>query len=301
MNRLSPDWALWRSFGAVIEHGSLSAAARSLGLSQPTLGRHIEALETSLGANLFTRNLKGLEPNASAMRIFEQVQAANLALNEATLLAEGSNTKLEGTVRITASTITSNYMLPKMLVQARDQYPDIQIELVPSDSAENLLMREADIAIRMFRPIQLELITRKICESQLSCCAHISYLEKFGPPISIPDLFTHDIVGFDRSELMSNVAKQLGFDLNRGHFSLRTDSQTAIWEMVKAGWGIGFAQNFLIEQTPDMVKLLPDLQLPPLEIWLTTHKELFTSAKIRVIYDLLADLIGEHFAQKNIQ
>lgn len=296
MNRPSPDWALWRSFGAVVEHGSLSAAARSLSLSQPTLGRHIEALEVSLGVNLFTRTIKGLEPNASATRLFEQVQAANTALNEATLLAEGSNTELEGTVRITASTITSNYMLPKMLVEVRSKFPDIQIELVPSDSAENLLMRESDIAIRMFRPTQLELITRKICESQLSCCAHNSYLDKYGIPLNIPELFTHEMVGFDRSDLLSTVAKRLGFDLKREHFSLRTDSQTAIWEMVKAGWGIGFAQNLLIDQTSGMVKLLPDLQLPPLEIWLTTHKELFTSAKIRVIYDLLADLIHDHFA-----
>lgn len=295
MNRLSPDWSLWRSFGAVVEHGSLSAAARSLGLSQPTLGRHIEALEQYLGANLFTRNLKGLEPNASAMQLFEQVQAANIALNEATLLAEGSNTKLEGTVRITASTIMANYILPKLLVKIRHNYPSIEIELVSTDSAENLLMREADIAIRMFRPTQLELISKKVCESKIGCCAHQLYLEQHGTPKDIADLFNHELVGFDRSQLLTNIAQQLGFDLKRSNFSLRTDSQTTIWEMVKAGWGIGFAQNTLIDQTQGMMGLLPELKLPPLEIWLTTHKELFTSAKIRVIYDLLGDLLNEHF------
>ena len=296
MNRQSPDWSLWRSFGAVVEHGSLSAAARELGLSQPTLGRHIEALETNLGITLFTRTLKGLEPSVASMRLYEQVKTAQIALSEATILAEGSNTKLDGTVRITASTITANYMLPKLLVQIRKKYPSIEIELVPSDSAENLLMREADIAIRMFRPTQLELITKKVCESPIACCAHQSYLDQFGIPKDIPDLFNHELVGFDRSQLLTTVAKKLGFDLTRTNFSLRTDSQTAIWEMVKAGWGVGFAQTKLIENTPGMQKLLPQLVLPPLQLWLTTHKELFTSRKIRVIYDLLGELLNDYFA-----
>lgn len=298
MNRGAPDWTLWRSFGAVVEHGSLSSAARELGLSQPTLGRHIEALESSLGTSLFTRTIKGLEPNASAMPLYEQVHTAHLALNEATLLAEGSNKKLEGSIRITASTITSHYSLPHMLHEIRRQYPAIEIELVPSDSAENLLMREADIAIRMFRPTQLELISRKIGESALVCCAHENYLKDNPVPLEIKDLYEATMVGFDKSELATSIAKQMGFKLNRAHFALRTDSQTASWELIKAGLGIGFAQKVLVEITPGMRMLLPQLPLPPLEIWLTTHKELFTSRKIRVIYDLLADLLGQYFHDK---
>ncbi len=295
MNRAAPDWTLWRSFGAVVEHGSLSAAARELGLSQPTLGRHIEALESSLGTSLFTRAIKGLEPNTAAMRLYEQVHTAHLALNEATLLAEGSNKKLEGSIRITASTVTSHYSLPSMLRQIRQQYPAIEIELVPSDSPENLLMREADIAIRMFRPTQLELISRKIGESPLVCCAHESYFKDNPMPLEIEDLYRAPLIGFDNSELAPTIAQQMGFDLLRANFALRSDSQTAIWELVKAGLGIGFAQKVLVEQTPGMRMLLPQLPLPPLEIWLTTHRELFTSRKIRVIYDLLADLLGQYF------
>lgn len=298
MNRPAPDWTLWRSFGAVVEHGSLSAAARELGLSQPTLGRHIEALESSLGTILFTRAIKGLEPNASAMRLYEQVHTAHLALNEATLLAEGSNKKLEGSIRITASTVTSHYSLPNMLRQIRQQYPAIEIELVPSDSPENLLMRESDIAIRMFRPTQLELISRKIGESPLVCCAHESYFKDSPVPLEIEDLYKATLIGFDKSELATTIAKQMGFDLLRANFALRSDSQTAIWELVKAGLGIGFAQKILVKETPGMRMLLPQLPLPPLEVWLTTHRELFTSRKIRVIYDLLTDLLGQYFADK---
>ncbi|MCF6301682.1 MAG: LysR family transcriptional regulator [Devosiaceae bacterium] len=298
MNRASPDWTLWRSFAAVIDHCSLSAAARHLDLSQPTLGRHIQALETSLNTPLFTRTLKGLEPNSSAMRLFEQVKVAQGALNEATLLAEGTTTKLEGSVRITASTITSHYILPGLLRKIRDQFPAIELELVPSDSAENLLMRESDIAVRMFRPTQLELIARKLGESPITCCAHQSYLERHGTPGEITELFDHDLVGFDRSDLLTSGAKSMGFNLARKDFALRTDSQTAIWELLRAGLGLGFAQHELVKATPGMVSLLPQLKVPPLQIWLTTHKELFTSRKIRVIYDLLADLLSNYFADK---
>ncbi|VAW21368.1 Transcriptional regulator, LysR family [hydrothermal vent metagenome] len=296
MNRASPDWTLWRSFGAVIEQGSLSGAARQLGVSQPTIGRHIQTLESELGATLFIRTIKGFEPNASAMRLFEQVKMAKNSLSEAAILAEGSNAKLSGAVRITASTITSHYILPKMLAQLREQFPSIEIELVPSDSAENLLMRECDIAVRMFRPTQLELIARKIGQSPMTCCAHTQYLAKNGAPKDIKDLYDFDLVGFDRSELLLSVARQLGFDLQRHHFTLRTDSQTAMWEMIKAGLGIGFAQTVLVDAEPEIETILSQLIIPPLQIWLTTHKELFTSARIRVIYDRLGELLGDYFS-----
>ncbi len=298
MNSSTPDWTLWRSFAAVVEHGSLSAAARELGLSQPTLGRHIQALEEALGTSLFARTLRGLEPNTTATALFEQVTVAHQALNEASILAEGTSSELSGAVRITASTVTSHYILPALLRKIRDEFPAIELELVPSDSAENLLMRESDIAVRMFRPTQLELIARKLGESPIICCAHQSYLDRAGTPEQISDLFAHDLVGFDRSDLLTSGAKDIGFELGRRDFALRTDSQTAIWELVRAGLGIGFAQRELVVSTGGMEPLLPQLVIPPLEIWLTTHRELFTSRRIRVIYDRLGQLLTEYFAHR---
>jgi DNA-binding transcriptional LysR family regulator len=287
MNR-SPDWSLWRSFGAVVEAGSLSAAARKLGLSQPTLGRHIDSLEQDLGIALFERTLHGLKPTDTALRLYEPVAAAERALSEAVLMAEGSSAALGGTVRITASTMISHYVLPNMLRTIREAFPAIAIELVPTDSSENLLLRESDIAVRMFRPAQLELITRKLGDIPLVCCAHESYLERRGTPTTLADLSSHDMIGLDRSDLMISGAKSLGIDVNRTTFVLRTDSQTAIWEMLKAGLGISFAQQGLVETTHGMEALLPGLRLPSLEVWLTTHRELFTSRRIRAIYDALA-------------
>jgi DNA-binding transcriptional LysR family regulator len=288
MNR-EPDWALWRSFSAVVANGSLSAAARELGISQPTVGRHIETLEADLGLTLFERTLSGLKPNVTALRLYEPVAQAQASLAEAAIMAEGAQAEYGGTVRITASAVISNYALPGLLVPIRERYPNIALETVPSDSAENLLLREADIAIRMFRPTQLELVTRHLGNLPIVPAAHQSYLDRRGTPRAIPDLYSHDLIGLDRSDLIIVHAQRIGLPLRREHFSIRSDDQPQLWELMKAGLGIGFAQASLIRRTPGMVALPLDLSIPPLEVWLTTHRELFTSHRIRAIYDALAE------------
>ncbi|KKB07675.1 LysR family transcriptional regulator [Devosia chinhatensis] len=287
MNR-EPHWALWRSFAAVVEQGSLSGAARTIGLSQPTIGRHIETLEADLGLALFERSLTGLKPNAAALRLYEPVKKARSSLAEATILAEGAQHEEVGTVRITASVMMSNYTLPLILTDIRRLYPQIAIEIIPSDSAENLLMREADIAIRMFRPTQLELVTRFLGNIPLVAIAHQSYLERRGMPQGISDLWTHDLIGFDRSDAMIRHAQTLGFDLSRDNFILRSDDQAHLWELIRAGLGIGFGQLNLARRTEGLVVLPIDMQIKPLPVWLTTHRELFTSHRIRAIYDAVA-------------
>ena len=299
MATAEPDWALWRSFAAVVADGSLSAAARRIGYSQPTLGRHIEALEQQLGVTLFDRSLQGLKPTETALRLYQSVSAAETKLAEAALVAEGSTGTLEGTVRITASTMVSNYLLPAMLRPLRQEFPGIAIELVPSDSVENLLLREAGIAVRMFRPTQLELIAKRIGEIPIVATAHQSYLGAHGTPVRPDDLSRHDLIGFDRSDLLISAAKGLGFDLKSTSFVLRSDSQTAQWELLKAGLGVGFAQLGLVRETHGMRELLPMVVPPPLEVWLTTHRELFLSPRIRAIYDRLATALAAYIARSS--
>ena len=149
----------------------------------------------------------------------------------------------------------------------------------------------------MFRPTQLELITKKVGESPLVCCAHKGYLQRRGTPQRAEDLATHDLVGYDRSDIMLRAAVGMGFDVTREDFVVRTDSQTANWELTKAGLGIGFAQELLVRSTPGMVALLPGFEPPPLELWLTTHRELFTSRRIRAIYDRLATGLTDYIAR----
>jgi DNA-binding transcriptional LysR family regulator len=292
-----PDWALWRSFAAVVADGSLSAAARRIGYSQPTLGRHIEALEQQLGLALFDRTLQGLKPTETALRLYQSVSAAEAKLAEAALIAEGSTGDLEGTVRITASNVVAHYVLPPILRTIRDEFPRVALEIVPSDSIENLLLREADIAVRMVRPSQLELIARHIGDLPLVAAAHASYLGSHGTPQTPADLAGHVMIGFDRDDQMIRGARALGFDLKRADFAIRCDSQTAMWEMLRAGLGLGFAQLGMVRDTPGMRELLPMMRPPPLEVWLTTHRELFLSPRIRAIYDRLAAGLGAYTAR----
>jgi len=296
MANREPDWSLWRSFAAVVAEGSLSGAARALKLSQPTLGRHIETLEADLGIALFERTLTGLKPTAAALRLYGPVTVAQASLAEASILAQGAQAQPGGTVRITASSMVSNYVLPPILLEARRLHPRISIELVPSDSAENLLMREADIAIRMFRPTQLELVTRHLGDVRLLPAAHQSYLDRRGTPTTIDELWNHDMLGYDRSDAVLVHARKLGITLTRDNFVLRSDDQPHLWELLKAGLGIGFAQVNLAQQTPGIVILPIDLQIPVLPFWLTTHRELFTSHRIRAIYDTLATGLGTYIS-----
>jgi DNA-binding transcriptional LysR family regulator len=293
-----PDWSLWRSFGAVIEHGSLSGAARALGLSQPTLGRHVEALEAALGVSLFERTLSGLKPTETAIKLYEPVKQARDALAEAALRAEGANAGLAGTVRITSSTVVCHYILPPLLYELRQAFPQVAIELVPSDAVESLLLREADIALRMFRPTQLELVTRKIGEIPIVTVAHERYLKARGRPVAVEELLDHDLIGADRSDLLLTIARRMGLPVSRDNFTVRTDSQTNMFELLKAGLGIGFAQAYLVDDTPGLVRLLPQFVPPPLEMWLTTHPELFTNRRIRAIYDRLGESLVRYLAER---
>lgn len=284
-----PDWTLWRSFAAVVRGGSLSAAARSLGVSQPTVGRHVEMLERMLGIALFERTLAGLKANPTALRLYEPVIAAHAALAEARILAAGAQPDPGGTVRITASAMVAHYVLPGILVPIRERYPAVSLEIVPTDSTENLLLREADIAIRMFRPVQLELVTRKLGDIAVVAAAHESYLQRRGVPTTIADLLDHDLIGFDRSDVILRFAQGKGWPLEREHFRLRSDEHTLLWELLRAGLGIGFTQEPLVRKTQGLQALLPELSIPPMEVWLTAHRELFTSHRIRAVYDALAE------------
>lgn len=283
-----PDWTLWRSFAAVVEHGSLSGAARALSVSQPTVGRHIETLETNLGIALFERELTGLKPNATALKLFEPVQAAQTALAQANLVAAGAQLEPRGTLRITASHMVANYVLPPIIADLRRTYPQIALEIVPADTSGNLLMREADIAIRMFRPTQLDLITKHLGDVAIVPVAHETYLAHHGTPASIEEFWSHELIGFDRSEAIISFFRARGNAITRDHFALRSDDQTHLWELAKAGAGITVGQRNLVRRTLGLVEIPLDLDLPALPFWLTTHEQLFTSHRIRAIYDALA-------------
>jgi DNA-binding transcriptional LysR family regulator len=284
----NPDWSLLRSFLSVAETGSLSAAARALGLTQPTLGRHIAELEARLGTPLFTRQTRGLAPTEAALTLLPAAQEMRDAAARLTLLAAGRQESLSGTVRLTASRIVSNYLLPPMLARLRQAEPGIEIELVPSDTSENLLFREADIALRMYRPTQDGVVTRHLADLPMALYAAPAYLDRKGRPQSVDDLRGHDMIGFDRSDLMTRMMAALGVAIPASALAVRTDDQVVYWSLVRAGCGIGGGQRQVGDPDDAVERVAPFLPLPSLPVWLTAPEALRQNARVRRVMEHLA-------------
>ena len=288
------DWEQLHSFLRTVETGSLSAAARKLGSSQPTVGRHIEALEKSLQVRLFDRTPRGLRLTDAGQGLAEHAAQMGEAADNLARMAAGRVETITGPVRITASEVVANHILPSLLTGFAERHPEITFDIVASDDSPSLLSREVDIALRMYRPVQLDLQIRKIAEIPLGAFAHKSYIAAHGYPRRLEDCFHHRLIGDDSYTLIIQAAREMGLQLSRDDFSLRSDSFLVQLNAIRAGLGIGFCQVHLGESDPGLVRLLPDLKIQPLPVWLAAHRDLKTSQRIRLIYDYLA----ENFAKK---
>ncbi len=283
------DWSLIQSFLAVAETGSLSAAARRLDRSQPTLGRQIHALEDDLGVSLFDRHARGLKLSEVGAQLLPMAKQMHSAMNTFSLTAAGQSQQLEGSVRITASVFASHHLLPPILAQIRVQEPAIQLELVATDATENLLYREADIAVRMYRPEQMDIVSRYLGDVPLCFCAARSYLDRAGRPEKPGDLFDHDLVGFDANEQIITKMREKGWPASKDIFATRCDLQSAYWELIRAGCGIGFSQVKVAEADPDVEVLPLDVDIPVLPVWLAAPQAMRQTPRIRRVWDLLAE------------
>ena len=283
------DWALVKSFLAVLDAGSLMGAARRLGAQQPTLSRHVAELEAQLGTPLFERTGRGVTPTAAALAIAD---AARHMQDGAQALARGlakSRDLATGTVRISTSEVAAVWLMPAVLARLQAEEPGIQIELVASNTITNLLRREADIAVRMVRPAQASLIARKLGEIPIVAAAHADYLARAGTPREPADLLRHRLIGYDRDDTMIRGFAALGMPVLREQFALRTDDQVAYGRLIAAGAGIGFVAAYNIGHWPGVVALLPQLAIPPLPCWLAVHREIRGNRLVRRVYDFLAE------------
>ena len=290
------DWNLIKSFVTVAETGSLSAAARKLSASQPTLGRHIGELEQALGVTLFRRGRSGYALTEAGATLFERGKTVSEQASAFSRLALGSVEAIEGTVRIAASEVVAAYVLPDMTARLGIEEPGIEVEIVASNQVENLLRRDADIAIRMVRPAQNELVARKVTDIPLCACATKSYLVRHGRPTRPGDLANHALVGFDRSDEIIRGFTAFGIPVSRGSFRFRTDNQIVLWEAVRAGNGIGIGQRPLAERDPTLEIVLPSLPLPVLPVWLAMHRDVRTSMRIRRVADFLHEELKRYSA-----
>lgn len=283
-----PDWNLLRAFLAVVDAGSLTGAARQLATSQPTLSRQIGELESSLGVVLFERVARGLQLTVAGQVLVPGARQMQQAAHGISLAALGQTQELAGTVRLTASEMTSVWVLPPILAQLRRQHPQIQIELLVSNVQENLLERQADIAVRHIRPSQTGLVARKIGDAPMGGWAHSDYMERLERPFDLARAEDYDWIGYDRSDVLLRAFRSAGIQAERNFFKLRCDNQVAGWQLALNGLGIAFATAYVARQTPGMQQVLGAQQVGYLPVWLTAHRELRQSARIRLVFDALA-------------
>ena len=288
------EWELYRSLLGVLREGSLSGAARALGIAQPTVGRHVAALEAALGLVLFTRSQTGLIPTEAALALRGHAQAMESTAAALERVAASYGDGVRGVVRVTASEVIGIEVLPAVVASLHARHPDLKVELVLSNSVQDLLQREADVAVRMTAPRQDQLVARRVGAIELGLHASAAYLQRHGTPATLDELAGHVLIGYDRPPPFARAALRRWPWFGREHIALRTDSDVAQLALIRAGAGIGVCQAALARRTPGLVRLLPEVFTLPFETWVTMHEDLRDSPRCRVTFDALVEALGAH-------
>jgi DNA-binding transcriptional LysR family regulator len=286
MNHLS--WELIHVFTAVAKLGSLSKAAKALNTSQPTLSRQIALLENKLGITLFERSTQGLKITELGSKLIESSNLMLLASEQFLRSASGSTLSLAGNIRISANEIIGLYYLPEAITAFNQLYPEIQVEVDISNQTTSLHKRDADIALRMFRPKQPDLIAKRLPDIQLNVVASKEYLSKHGHPKSVREINHHNLIGFDREPQFLKSIQQLGLPLTETNFHFKTDFLPLQVELARKGAGITITHKHLIKQWPELEVLMSDIAIPNLEFWLVCHADVQHNRRIRVLMDFLS-------------
>ena len=283
----TPSWDHARTFLAVFDEGSLSAAARALKLAQPTVRGHVQQLERALGTVLFTRSVTGLMPTEAAHALIPHARAMSLAhasLARAATVAPG---EIAGSVRLSVSELVGIEVVPPMLASLRERHPGLVVELSLSDAPVDLLGQEADVAVRMTEPRQGSIVARKVGAIPLGFFAHRDYAARRGVPGTPGEMADHDVIGPDRSTADLDLAARFDPVLTRDRFVLRTDSHPAQLAAARAGMGIAVVQAPVGEADPDLVRILPNLDFGHLTVWITMHEDLRALPRVRALFDHL--------------
>jgi DNA-binding transcriptional LysR family regulator len=287
------DWNQARAFLVTAEEGTLSAAARALGMTQPTLGRQVSALEQTLGSQLFDRIGTGLTLTPTGLELLAHVKQMGEAANALSLSAAGLSMTLEGNVCISATESMAYFTLPPLIAELRDLYPGIQIEIEVSNETRDLNRREADIALRAYRPTQPDLIVKRLKAYEARLYATPDYLNKLEKEHGKDAIQYGDFIGFSStSDYPKQLKERLGLEIKTEQFPLLTMNHLVHWQLVKQGLGIGVMTTDVGDNEKKVVAVQPNEPTIQGELWLVTHSELRTNLRIRKVFDFLAERLG---------
>ena len=295
------NWEWYRTFLKVLETGSLSAAGRALGMTQPTVGRHIDSLEIALGLKLFTRSYDGYAPTDAASELATYAQSMEKSAAALRRAATGHGTGIQGTVRISASEMIAVEVLPPILAQLRAQYPALRLELVASNKTDDLLHREADIAVRMFRPVQNALVVQRVGAIEVGLFAHSDYLRSHGIPTSVEELSQHALIGFDQDiPFLRHIEAHFPW-FSRDALAFRTDSDLAQWAAIRSGLGVGLCQVALADKHPNLVRVLPSHVAVVMDTWVAMHEDLRSTARFASTFESLFHGLKDYASRQATQ
>jgi DNA-binding transcriptional LysR family regulator len=283
------DWNYLHAFLQTAERGSLSAAARHMGVTQPTLSRQVAALEEQLGVTLFERVGRSMVITHDGLGLLEHAREMWASANNLAMAATGTSKAVDGVVSVTATDTVAMFLLPRAIKRISEAAPGVMIEVVAADAISDLRRREADIAIRHVRPQEPELIARLLRHATAYFYASSDWVAKNGHPRSARDALKHRFIGHDRKGFYLGLLQEHGLKLSESQFSVLAENTAVSWQMVRQGLGIGVTMEEIAAVTPSVVRVLDDVAPIMFPLWLVTHRELHTARRIRVVFDLLAE------------
>ncbi|APX12747.1 LysR family transcriptional regulator [Tateyamaria omphalii] len=287
------DWTHMRAFLATAETGSLSAAARQLAVTQPTVGRQVAALEQELRLALFERTARAMTLTDAGRDLLVEARRMGDAAQRISVIAQGRTDGLDGTIRVTASDMMSAYVLPDTLLKLRSIAPRLRVDVVAANDIRDILKREADIAIRHVRPTEPDLIARKISDASAHLYASKDYVTRRGMPATVEDLKEHDFISMADDDLFIAAMADRGIPVTRDNLRAGSTSGITTWEMMRKGFGLFPMSDHIAEQFDDALRLLDGVTDLTFPVWLVTHRDLHTSKRIRLVFDLLTDMLSE--------
>lgn len=287
------DWNHIRAFLAVVDHGSLSGAARALGQTQPTLSRQINALETALRSSLIIRGSREAALTDAGVALLEEVRKMADAAGQISRIAKGRNQTIEGTIRITATDAMVSHVLPECLKALRAKHPGVNVELIASNANSDLTRHDADIAVRHVRPDQPDLIAKRVGDFDVSLFASSEYLASLGDPITSQVVSGADFIGFEHPERLVPQIKNLGISVSKDNFKIVASSGMVLYELARQGLGIALLPTVVATQHFGLRPVQPDLPEMRLPIWLVTHRDVQTNLRIRLCFDLIASALED--------